>query len=92
MESIVCTAPEPDDFPLENRTAPLSKLAAERPKDSRFCSYLPIENPGDFPPENRTAPLPKLAAERPKDSRFCSYLPIENPSKRPGAVVALEEN
>ena len=58
MESIVCAAPEPERFSPENRTAPLSKVAAERPKDSRFFSYLSIENP----------------------------------SKRPGAVVALEEN
>ena len=37
------------DFPPENRIAPLSKLAAERPKDSRFFSYLPIENPSKRP-------------------------------------------
>ena len=37
------------DFPPENRIALLSKLAAGRPKDSRFFSYLPIENPSKRP-------------------------------------------
>ena len=54
--------------------------------------FARLQSQSDFPPENRSAPLSKLAAERPKDSRFFSYLPIENPSKRPEAVVALEEN
>ena len=37
------------DFPPENRITPLSKFAAKRSKDSRFSSYLPIENPSKRP-------------------------------------------
>ena len=39
------------DFPLENCIAPLSKLAAERLKDSRFCWYLLIKYPFKRPRE-----------------------------------------
>ena len=37
------------DFPPENRITPLSKFIAKRSKDSRFSSYLPIENPSKRP-------------------------------------------
>ena len=36
-------------FPQKNRIAPLSNFAAYRSKDSRFFSYLPIENPSKRP-------------------------------------------
>ena len=41
--------PAPGRFFPQNRIAPLSNFAAWRSKDSRFFSYLPIENPSKLP-------------------------------------------
>ena len=47
--SVFLNGSEPERFSQENRNVPLSKLAAERSKDSRFFSYLPIKNPSKRP-------------------------------------------
>ena len=45
------------DFPPKNRIAPLSNPVAKRSKDSRFSSYLPIENPSKQPGASRRRKL-----------------------------------
>ena len=50
-------APVPGDFPRKNRIAPLSNPVAKRSKDSRFSSYLPIENPSKRPGASRRRKL-----------------------------------
>ena len=40
-------------FPKKNRIALLSNPVAKRSKDSRFSSYLPIENPSKQPGASR---------------------------------------
>ena len=45
MKGLQCRS----DFPPKNRIVPLSNSVAKRSKDSRFSSYLPIENPSKQP-------------------------------------------
>ena len=59
------------DFPRENRITALSKLAAERPKDSLFFSYLPIENPSKRP---GVSPRGKLQSHSFRTVKMCSVL------------------
>ena len=48
-ESIFWTAPAPERVLPEKLIAPLSNHVAERAKDSRFFSYVSIENPSKRP-------------------------------------------
>ena len=79
VESIYWTASASEQFSL-------SKLAAERLKDSHFFLYLPIENPSKRP---RTSPGGKLKSHSFWKVKMCSKIYTCQPENCPADCLFL---